>query len=91
MNNELFPLKTEATPKIYAYEDTNPQYKGLLKVGYTIKNVEERVKQQYPTLRPEKKPYRIVLEETAMRYNGTSFTYHDVHRLLRKQNFYNPN
>lgn len=91
MNEKLFPLKTEATPKIYAYEDTNPQYKGLLKVGYTIKNVEERVKQQYPTLRPEKKPYRIVLEETAIRYNGTSFTDHDVHRLLRKQNFYNPN
>lgn len=90
MNNELFPLKTEATPKIYAYEDTNPQYKGLLKVGYTIKNVEERVKQQYPTLRPGKLPYKIVLEESAMRHNGTSFTDHDVHNLLRKQGISNP-
>lgn len=90
MNEKLFPLKTEATPKIYAYEDTNPQYKGLLKVGYTIKNVEERVKQQYPTLRPGKLPYKIVLEESAMRHNGTSFTDHDVHNLLRKQGISNP-
>ena len=90
MNEKLFPLKTEATPKIYAYEDTNPQYKGLLKVGYTIKNVEERVKQQYPTLRPGKLPYKIVLEESAMRHNGTSFTDHDVHNLLRRQGISNP-
>lgn len=88
MNDNLFPSRTEATPKIYAYED--PQYKGLLKIGYTIRNVEERVKQQYPILRPVKKPYRIVLEETAMRYNGTSFSDHDVHKLLRKQKFPNP-
>lgn len=90
MENNLFPLKTKATPKIYAYEDTNPQYKGLLKIGYTIKNVEERVKQQYPTLRPGKKPYKIVLEESAIRNNGTSFSDHDVHNLLRKQGFSNP-
>ena len=90
MENNLFPLRTKATPKIYAYEDTNPQYKGLLKIGYTIKNVEERVKQQYPTLRPGKKPYKIVLEESAIRNNGTSFSDHDVHNLLRKQGFSNP-
>lgn len=90
MENNLFPLRSEATPKIYAYEDTNPQYKGLLKVGYTVQSVEDRVKQQYPTLRPGKPPYRIVMEESAMRYNGTAFTDHDVHKLLRKQGIHNP-
>lgn len=31
----FFPAKPEATPTIYAYEDTHPKYTGLLKVGYT--------------------------------------------------------
>ena len=34
MNKEFFPKRPEASPTIYAYEDTNPQYAGLLKVGY---------------------------------------------------------
>ncbi len=87
---DFFPLRPEANPKIYAYEDTNPQYSGLLKIGYTTKNVQQRVDQQYPTLRPGKPPYRIVLEESAMRHDGSSFTDHDVHRYLRKQGIANP-
>ena len=50
---------------IYAYEDK--AYPGLLKVGYTAIDVQKRVAQQYPTLRPGALPYRIVLEEPAMR------------------------
>jgi hypothetical protein len=46
---------------IYAYSDSNPQYKGLLKVGYTEKDVERRVAQHIildalpgiPTKRPD--------------------------------------
>lgn len=87
---DFFPLRPEANPKIYAYEDTNPQYSGLLKIGYTTKDVQQRVAQQYPTLRPGKPPYRIVLEESAMRHDGSSFTDHDVHRYLRKQGIANP-
>ena len=75
---------------IYAYEDTNPQYAGLLKVGYTTVNVQARVAQQYPTKKPGKPPYRIVLEEPAMRRDGTVFTDHDVHRWLRDQGVRNP-
>ena len=71
---------------IYAYEDTNPQYKGLLKVGYTAIDVDKRVAQQYPTKRPDGSvPYRIVLRESAMYPDGSSFTDHDVHRVLRKK------
>lgn len=90
MSQDFFPKRPEAKPTIYAYEDTNPQYKGLLKVGYTNVNVQKRVAQQYPTLRPGSLPYHIVLEESAMRTDGSSFIDKDVHRYLRKRGFYNP-
>ncbi len=90
MSNEFFPQRLEASPKIYAYEDTNPQYVGLLKVGYTTLDIQTRVAQQYPTKKPGKPPYRIVLEETAMRNDGSVFTDHEVHRWLRQQRVRNP-
>ncbi len=87
---EFFPPRPASRPAIYAYEDTHPQYAGLLKVGYTTVDVKARVAQQYPTLRPGKPPYRIVLEEFAMRNDGTVFTDHDVHRMLRANGVRNP-
>src|SRR6185369_9340161 len=90
MNREFFPPRPALRPAIYAYEDTNPRYAGLLKVGYTTVDVKSRVAQQYPTLRPGKPPYRIVLEESAMRNDGTVFTDHDVHRMLRLSGVKNP-
>lgn len=35
MSNDFFPPRPASRPTIYAYEDTHPQYAGLLKVGYT--------------------------------------------------------
>ena len=90
MSREFFPPRPAARPTIYAYEDTHPQYAGLLKVGYTTVAAQGRVAQQYPTLRPGKLPYRIVLEESAMRNDGTVFTDHDVHRMLRLNGIKNP-
>jgi hypothetical protein len=90
MSSEFFPPRPASRPTLYAYEDTNPQYAGLLKVGYTTVDVQARVAQQYPTLRPGKPPYRIVLEESAMRNDGTTFTDHDVHRHLRIVGIANP-
>lgn len=90
MSNEFFPPRPDSKPTIYAYEDSNPQYKGLLKVGYTTVDVQSRVAQQYPTKKPGKLPYRIVLEEPAMRSDGTSFNDHDVHRLLKNMGVKNP-
>ena len=90
MSKEFFPPRPEAKPIIYAYEDTNPQYAGLLKVGYTTLDVQTRVAQQYPTRRPGKPPYRIVLEEPAMRSDGSAFTDHEVHGWLRQQGISNP-
>jgi len=82
-NKEFFPPRPTSTPTIYAYEDTNLQYKGLLKIGYTNKNAQERVAAQYPTLRPGVAPYRIIFEESAMKNDGTVFDDHEVHRYLR--------
>ena len=90
MSRKFFPPRPTSRPTLYAYEDTNPQYEGLLKVGYTTVNVLGRVAQQYPTLRPGKLPYRIVLEECAMRNDGTVFTDRDVHRMLRLNGVKNP-
>jgi len=90
MSKEFFPQRPESRPTIYSYEDTHPQYAGLLKVGYTTVDAQSRVAQQYPTLRPGTPPYRIVVEESAMRGDGTVFTDHDVHRMLRINGIKNP-
>src|SRR5690606_33543664 len=84
----LFPARSESRPTIYAYEDNNPQFAGMLKVGYTVKSAKERVAAQYPIQRPGDPTYRIVLEEAAMRADGTSFTDHDVHRVLLRKGFH---
>ncbi len=48
-NKVFFPQRPESHPMIYAYTDNNPQDKGLLKVGYTEKDVERRVGQHIAT------------------------------------------
>ncbi|MDW8279326.1 MAG: GIY-YIG nuclease family protein [Anaerolineales bacterium] len=90
MANEFFPPRPAARPVIYAYEDTNPQYAGLLKVGYTTRTAAERVAEQYPTARPGALPYRIVFEQSAMRGDGTVFTDRELHRQLRRMGVKNP-
>jgi len=83
MSKEFFPPRPESWPTIYAYKDTNPQYAGLLKVGYTTRTAKERLDEIYPIKTPGNLPYRIVLEQPAMRSDGSVFTDHDVHRMLR--------
>lgn len=90
MTKEFFPRRPDSHPTIYAYEDTHPQYRGLLKIGYTCGDVRARVAQQYPTLRPGSSPYRIVLEESAVRNDGSIFTDRDVHRRLKIAHVINP-
>ncbi len=90
MSNGFFPPRPASRPTIYAYEDTNPQYADLLKVGYTTKSAKERLNEIYPVKTPGKPPYVIHIEESAMRNDGTVFTDHDVHRMLRLNGVKNP-
>ena len=83
--------KTKSQPRIYAYEDDNPRYAGLLKVGFTSRKVEERVAEQYPAKRPDgKQPYKIIFQESAMYADGGAFDDHAVHRKLRRNGIQNP-
>lgn len=87
---ELFHKRPTIKPMIYAYEDTNPQYKGMLKIGFTTRDVETRVAEQYSTKRPDgSKPYKIIYRESAMYPDGTAFSDHDVHRVLKQKHFIN--
>lgn len=82
---DFFPTRPDSHPMIYAYEENNPLYRGMLKIGYTKHDVERRIAQQYPTIRPGGKPYRIVFAESAMRNDGSAFTDHNIHRYLQSR------
>ena len=87
---DYFPQRPDVRPSVYAYRDMNPDHAGLLKVGYTRRDVERRVEQQFPVIQPgEGKPYEIVFAESAMRPDGTSFMDHDVHRRLERNGLKN--
>ena len=77
--------KPKGSPIIYAYRDINMP--DILKVGFTTRTAEERVAEQYPTLKPGDKPYRIELVESAMDENGESFMDHDVFKALERCGF----
>lgn len=59
--DDFFPQRPEARPTIYAYQDTHPQYEGIVKVGYIAIDVRTRVAQQYPIKKPGEPTYRTVL------------------------------
>ena len=79
---DYFPQRTDSRPKIYAYSDT--RFKGCLKIGYTARPVEVRMKEHYPTITP-KVSYKIELVESAMYPDGGFFMDHDVHRVLKQK------
>lgn len=78
----FFPQRPYISPKIYAYTLDYEDHKGLLKIGDTYREVSVRVGEQTNTAMVKK---RILLEESAMRNDGTSFRDYDVHRLLKKK------
>ena len=86
--NEFFPIRFEATPTIYVYELIGVStHLGLLKVGYTIRSSEKRIDEQTQTAGIK---YKILLEESAMRNDGSAFIDKDIHRILRKKKLLNP-
>ena len=76
--------KTNSNPIIYAYSDI--RWPGYLKVGYTTRPIEERMKENYPTQTPTIS-YKIELIESALYPDGSTFMDHEVHKVLRKKGF----
>ena len=88
MERKFFYYREEFNPIIYAYTETSSKYKGLIKIGYTTQTLEARMQQHYPTLGPDGiSRYNVLLVETAMRDDGTSFKDFEVHKVLENSGF----
>jgi len=84
---EILAPKPEARPRIYAYSIADEAHKGLLKVGQTTRDVKHRVAEQLKTAAI--KNYKIELDESAERDDGTIFSDHDVRAALLRKKFAN--
>ncbi|MEN8848867.1 MAG: GIY-YIG nuclease family protein [Akkermansiaceae bacterium] len=88
MPKEFFPLRPETNPTIYAYITPDvASNEGLIKVGQTGRGAQTRVAEQAQTINVA---YKILLEENAMREDGSAFSDKEVHRHLRAQGIRNP-
>ena len=85
--SDLLQKQTSARPIIYAYSDT--RFPNTLKVGYTTRSIEERMREHYPTLVPEQS-WKVELTRSAMRTDGSVFIDKPVHRVLRGAHIPNP-
>ncbi len=83
--SEILAPKPQAEPRIYAYSIADNAHKGLLKVGQTSRNVKQRVAEQLKTAGI--KNYKIELDETAERNEGSLFTDHEVRAALIRKGF----
>lgn len=80
---DFFPQRPESRPTVYAYEFIGvDSHKGYIKVGYTERDVEIRIKEQVHTAAV---PYRLLAYWSAMKNDGSCFTDHDVHAILKKK------
>lgn len=84
---EILAPKPLARPRIYAYSIADSAHAGLLKVGQTTRDVKRRIAEQLKTAAI--KNYRIELNESAERDDGTIFTDYDVRAALAKKKFEN--
>jgi hypothetical protein len=84
---EILTPKPEARPRIYAYSIDDKAHEGLLKVGQTMRDVKQRIAEQLKTAGI--KNYKIELDESAARDDGTIFSDHDVRAALVRKKFAN--
>lgn len=85
MQTDFFLQRPFVAPTIYAYSLPDvASHKGYIKVGYTERDVEKRIKEQTHTSGVS---YMILLKEPAMRKDGSCFSDHDVHSILRRKGF----
>ena len=86
--DEILTPKPEVRPRIYAYSIDDKAHAGLLKVGQTTRNVQQRIAEQVKTAAI--KNYKIELDEPAERDDGTIFSDHEVRAALVRKKFANP-
>ena len=85
MEQEFFPQRPQITPTIYVYELPEVKtHEGYLKVGYTERNVTERIQEQLHT---SAVTYKILYQESSICSDGTVFTDKDVHKILKRNGF----
>ena len=80
--------RPEPRLRIYAYSIDDAAHDGLLKVGQTVREVRGRVAEQLKTAAI--KNFKIELDESAERDDGSTFTDHQVRAALEARGFDNP-
>jgi hypothetical protein len=85
---EILAPKPKARPRIYAYSIADKAHAGLLKVGQTTRDVQQRISEQVKTAAI--KNFRIELDEPAERDDGSIFSDHAVRSALVRKGVDNP-
>lgn len=84
-DNEYFKQRPQVKPTIYVYcLEGVASHKGYIKVGYTDRDADTRIREQLHT---SAVPYKILYTESAMCPDGSCFTDHDVHVILKRNGF----
>jgi hypothetical protein len=84
---EILTPKPVARPRIYAYSINDNAHDGLLKIGQTTRYVKQRIAEQLKTAAI--KNYKIELDESAERNDGTIYSDHEVRAALIRKKFEN--
>ncbi len=85
--DEILAPRPEARPRIYAYSIADTAHQGQLKVGQTTRDVKQRISEQLKTAAI--KNYKIELDESAEREDGSLFSDHEVRAALVRKGFEN--
>lgn len=84
-NEEFFLQRPDINPTIYVYKlEGVESHKGYVKVGYTERDVDTRIKEQ---IGASHVPYTVLYQESAMCADGSCFMDHDVHSILNRKGF----
>jgi hypothetical protein len=86
--DDILSPKPEARPRVYAYSIDDKAHTGLLKIGQTTRNVQQRVAEQLRTAAI--KNFRIEFDGDAVRDDGSIFSDHEVRAALVRKGFDNP-
>lgn len=83
---DFFKERPDVVPTIYAYVLPDvTTHRGYIKVGYTDReDVNARIREQLHTSAVR---HKLLFTESAMRSDGSCFTDHDVHAVLKRKGF----